>query len=76
MLASIYSQMALTQDARANARAAMNRLQEAVQLHNAIQRDGVFLRDSTNVYQENWRLALEGLLRERAADFDFLELLG
>jgi len=76
VLASTFAALANLQDPRACARTAMGRLQQAVQLHQAIQQNGVFLGDNTNVYQANWNLALEDLLRDRADDFDYLDLLG
>jgi hypothetical protein len=62
-------------DARASAQAAAQRLQNAVQLRQTIQQSGLSLSDSTNAYQENWRLALQDLLQINTADFDYLELL-
>jgi hypothetical protein len=75
ILASTLGGMATVQDPRANARAAIDRLQKAGDLHQLIQQSGIFLTDNTNVYQANWRLALEDLLRDRAGDFDYLDLL-
>lgn len=75
LLASVISQLSQVNGARASAQAAALRLQNAVQLHQAIQQIGLFLSDSTNTYQENWRLALQDLLQNNSPDFDFLELL-
>jgi hypothetical protein len=75
LLASAISQMSQVNGARACIQAATQRLQNAVQLHQAIQQNGLFLGDATNAYQDNWRLALQDLLQNNAADFDYLELL-
>jgi hypothetical protein len=75
ILATTFTAMAGTQDPRANAQVAISRLQQAVALHQTIQQNGVFLADNTNVYQENWRLAMQEVLQDRSADFDYLDLL-
>ena len=75
LLASAITQMSQINGARASALAAGGRLQNAVRLHQTIQQGGLFLSDSTNAYQENWRLALQDLLQNNAPDFDYLELL-
>ncbi len=75
LLASVFSEISRVNGARASAQEAARRLQNAVQLHRAIQQSGLFLADGTNAYQEGWRLALQDLLQNNAADFDFLELL-
>jgi hypothetical protein len=75
LLASVVSQMSQVSGARASAQAAVQRLQAAVQLHQTIQHSGLFLSDGTSAYQENWRLALQDLLQNNTADFDYLELL-
>jgi hypothetical protein len=75
VLASAVSQLSQVNGARASAQTAAQRLQNAVQLHQAIQQNGLFLGDATNAYQENWRLALQDLLQNNITDFDYLELL-
>jgi len=75
VLAQQYSLMAAETDPRKNAKAAIALLDGAVNLHAAIRQANVFLTDKTNVYQANWKLALEDLLSNNSADFDFLELL-
>ena len=67
--------MSQINSARASAEAAAQHLQNAVQLHQAIQQRGIFLSDGTNAYQESWRLALQDVLQNNTADFDYLELL-
>lgn len=75
LLASIITEMSQISGARASALAAAQRLQNAVQLHQAIQQSGIFLSDGTNAYQESWRLALQDVLQNNTTDFDYLELL-
>jgi hypothetical protein len=75
LLATVLSEIAQVNGARANAQAALQRLEVAVQLHQTIQQAGLFLGDGTNAYQNNWRLALQDLLQNNTADFDYLELL-
>jgi len=75
LIASVISQMSQINGARASVQAAIQRLQNAVQLHQTIQQGGLFLSDATNTYQDNWRLALEDVLQNNAADFDYLELI-
>ncbi len=75
VLASVLSELSHVNGARASAQAAAQRLQTAVQLHQAIQQSGLFLSDGANAYQENWRLALQDVLHNNTADFDYLELL-
>ena len=75
IICSTIADIALTNDPRENANEAIAMLQEAVTLHGRIAGSGINLRDDTNVYQENWRLALNDLLVNRSSDFDYLELL-
>jgi hypothetical protein len=42
---------------------------------SACQARGLQPTDSSDAYQENWRLALSDVLSSRSADYDFLELL-
>jgi flagellar biosynthesis/type III secretory pathway M-ring protein FliF/YscJ len=44
-------------------------------LHTAIQQNSVFLTDKTNIYQANWKLAMEDLMKDNKSDFEFLELM-
>jgi len=75
VLASAVSEMSQINGARASAQVAAQRLQNAAQLHRAIQQNGIFLSDGTDAYQESWRLALQDVLQNNTADFDYLELL-
>lgn len=61
---------------RAVASEAISRLNAAVQLHNEIRNLGIEVKDGANLYQFNWSQALATLLRDRSADYDYLELLG
>ena len=47
----------------------------AVALYGQIRRIGLQLKDSSDVYQENWRLAIADVLSNRSADYDYLELI-
>jgi len=62
-------------DPRTNASAAITLLQNSISLHGTIAGMGLTLRDDTNIYQENWRTALNELLESRASEYDYLELL-
>ncbi len=75
ILASDISAIGEPGDARASAQTAVERLKNAFQLHHAIQQNGIFLGDETDVYQRNWRLAVDDLLQNNQADFAYLELL-
>jgi len=75
LLASVVSGLSHVNGARASAQAAAQYLQNAVQLHQTIQQSGLFLSDGTNAYQESWRLALQDVLQNNTADFEYLELL-
>lgn len=72
IICSTVSEIAAIDDPRENARAAIKILEEAVALHKSI---GIKLRDNTNAYQENWRLAMVDLLTNHSDDFDYLEML-
>jgi 3-oxoacyl-ACP reductase-like protein len=67
--------MAKEADPQKNAKAAIDLLGNALTLHTAIQQSSVFLADKTNIYQVNWKIALEDLLKDYQADFAFLELM-
>lgn len=58
-----------------NANDASARLQSAVNLHNQVANAGIALRDQTNAYQNNWRLAIQDVLQTRGDDYDYLALL-
>jgi hypothetical protein len=75
VLAQQYASLASELDPRKNALAAISILQEAIKLHTAIQQNNVFLNDQTSSYQLNWQFALEDLLHNNQADFDFLKLM-
>jgi len=75
VLAQQFSAMAAEKDPRRNAHAAIAILEKAVLLHADIQQRNVFLADNTNVYQSNWKTALEDLLRDNQQDFDFIDLM-
>lgn len=75
ILAQQISAMATETDPRKNASAAIAVLNNSLSLHAAIQASNVFLGDNTNAYQANWKAAVEDLLKDNQADFDFLDLL-
>jgi hypothetical protein len=75
MLAKQFATMAAEKDPRANAKVAIGILDKAIKLHAAIQQSNVFLGDNTNAYQSNWKAALEDLLKDNKADFDFFDLM-
>jgi hypothetical protein len=75
LLANAIGDMSLFPTARASAQQAVQRLQDAGQLHTAVQQSGIFLADNTNAYQDNWRLAMNDLLQSNGGDYDYLELL-
>jgi hypothetical protein len=66
--------MAGTTDPRMNVQAAINILDAAAALHTTIS-GTLALKDFTNTYQRNWRLALTDLLANNSADFDYFALL-
>lgn len=74
-ICSTIAEIAETNDPRINATDAINLLQQAVTLHGNIAGTGHVLRDNTNAYQENWRIALSELLENQSSDFEYLELL-
>jgi hypothetical protein len=75
ILAQQISAMAAETDPRKNASAAIAVLNNSLSLHAAVQAANVFLGDNTNAYQANWKAAVEDLLKDNQADFDFLDLL-
>ena len=74
-ICSQVSAIAANSDPRANAQAAIILLERAVALHRSVATTGVPLRDNTNTYQENWRLAMNDLLSGHSRDFAYLALL-
>lgn len=74
-LAQALTPIAALTDPRQAAHTAMARLDGAVSLHAQIAAGGLTLKDNTNRYQQNWRLALNDLLTRRQDDYDYLELL-
>jgi 3-oxoacyl-ACP reductase-like protein len=75
IVAQQISLMGKEADPQKNAKAAIDLLGNALTLHTAIQQNSVFLADKTNIYQANWKLALEDLLKDNQTDFAFLELM-
>jgi hypothetical protein len=75
LLCKQFETMAAETDLRKNVTAAISVLDNALSLHAAIQASNVFLGDNTNAYQANWKAALEDLLKDNQADFDFFDLL-
>ena len=74
-LAETSTELAALATARASADAARQRLAGAVALYGQIRQIGLQLKDSSDVYQENWRLAISDVLSNRSADYDYLELI-
>jgi hypothetical protein len=74
-LAETYAELAAVPTARVSAVTAGQRLADAVALYGQIRLSGLQPKDSSDAYQENWRLALSDVLSSRSADYDFLELL-
>ena len=74
-LAETSAELASLTTARASVDAARQRLTGAVALYSQIRQIGLQLKDNSDVYQENWRLALSDVLSNRATDYDYLELM-
>jgi hypothetical protein len=78
-LVYVLSQQLTTMSAETNPRKnvaeAIKVLDDALSTHASIQASHVFLADNTTAYQANWKAALEDLLKENQADFDFYDLL-
>ncbi len=74
-ICTVVSDIAANNDPRTNANSAITFLQDAVALHRNIAASGLALRDDTNVYQQNWQDAMNNLLNNNSADFDYLALL-
>lgn len=62
-------------NARENAQSAIEVLDNAIQLYQEIANENVPLKDTSNAYQENWKLAMENLLANNSTDYDLLDLL-
>ena len=73
-LASAFDQMAATTNPRTSAQMAIARLGQVVALHTEVAKI-LALKDSTNVYQENWRLAMSDVLNNSSGQYDYLDLL-
>ena len=74
-LAETCDELAVLATARKSAQFAGERLAKAVGLYGEIRQTGIQLKDSADAYQKNWRLAIGDVLKKRAADFDYLELM-
>jgi hypothetical protein len=74
-LAQEFASLASEKDPRKNVQSAIARLENAISLHDAIERESVFLVDDTTAYHANWKAALEDLLKENEDDFDYFDLL-
>lgn len=75
IICSTVDKIAAYADTRASTNEAIAILQGAVALHGQITATGRILRDSSNVYQNNWLTAIQELLRNSARDFDYLAML-
>ncbi len=75
IICSAVSTIANNSDPLVNANTAIAQLQGAVNLHGNIASTGMTLRDNTNTYQENWRLAMTELINTRSVDYNYLALL-
>ena len=75
VLGRVFAQIAQNTNARENVQQAIQTLQGAVQLHQTIQQNGIFLADSTNAYQLNWQNAAADFLQGSQSDFDYLDLI-
>jgi hypothetical protein len=63
--------------ARLSANAVVQLLADAVAVHADIRRTtGIVLADGTSLYQDNWRAAMEDVLRDHAGNYEYLEMLG
>ena len=74
-LAETFAELAALPTARASADAAIQRLASAVTLYGQIRQTVLQLKDSSDAYQENWRLAVADVVSNRSADYDYLELI-
>ena len=76
VLAQQISFMATEKDPRKNAASAIALLDTSISLHVTIQQNNVFLADNTNIYQSNWKAALQDLLKDNQDDFEYFDLMG
>jgi hypothetical protein len=74
-LAQEFSNLASEKDLRKNVKSAIARLENAISLHEAIEKESVFLTDDTTAYHANWKAALEDFLSQNESDFDYFDLL-
>jgi hypothetical protein len=75
IICSTVADIATDTNPRNNAQEAIQILDGAVALHNAIDSAGLKLRDDTNVYQGNWADAMRDLINNQGDDYDYLDLL-
>jgi len=75
VICSKVSTIATINNPIANANTSIDLLRQAVNLHANIAATGITLRDNTNVYQENWRLAMNNLINTYSKDYEYLALL-
>jgi hypothetical protein len=75
IICSEVATIANNSDPLVNANTAIKLLQRAVNLHGSIASTALTLRDNTNAYQENWRLAMTDLINTCSADYSYLALL-
>lgn len=75
LIGKTVAQIATKADARARANDASAILAHAVALHGTIAGSGLTLADGTNSYQANWAAAVNAVLKNSAADYDYLEML-
>jgi hypothetical protein len=74
-IATSISAQAETESPRANARTAMDILNDAVELHREIIRSGLTLTDNTNAYQAQWMSAIDNLLTFNDDYYEMLSLV-
>lgn len=75
IICSTVTDIAATNAPRTNANQAIDILNGAISLHQQIKSTELIVRDSANVYQENWRDAMSDLLNNHSDDFDYLAML-
>lgn len=74
-IGSVVTKISANTDARMCGNIAIDYLNNALSLHNQIEREGINLKDQTNSYQANWKTAMELLILNNSGDFDYLQLL-
>jgi len=72
---SFLSNSMQTFEPKVNAQKAINVLNNAIDIQVQIIQLGLDLGDSTFIYHANWRRALQMLLNEYSADYDYLSLI-